>query len=431
MIINASRSRLKATRLAIVCRNCKTVKHVNSTVGFGGTRLPRRCDGGGAAEGKAQCPPDPFQVLPDSTTYVDQQRLKLQELPEAVPTGEMPRSVLLSAESFLVNRVKPGNRVSVIGVYTTFGTRAEMANGGSGRSGSVAPTTGSRDVGIRVPYIRCLGIELDDSEDHLAGQFGAPDTEIIQKIARDANVYERIAMRCDAAAQLCTSRPSRRSLTPFLPCAVLWCAVLCRGATYSIAPAIWGNEEIKRALAVQLFGGTRRFLPDGMKLRGDINVLLLGDPSVAKSQFLKFVHRVAPVGVYTSGKGSSAAGLTASVLRDPSSGEFHLEGGALVLADGGLVCIDEFDKMREQDRVAIHEAMEQQTISIAKAVRTHTHTHSTRRHCERCAERFSFISCAMTCPIARIVCACAGYHDDSEQPHVSVGRCQPDLWPVR
>jgi DNA replication licensing factor MCM5 len=135
----------------------------------------------------------------------------------------------------------------------------------------------------------------------------------------------------------------------------------------SIAPGIFGNEEIKKVIGCMLFGGSRKHLPDRTVLRGDINVLLLGDPSTAKSQFLKFVEQTASIAVYTSGKGSSAAGLTASINKDMMTGEFQIEGGALVLADGGIVCIDEFDKMRPADRVAIHEAMEQQTISVAKA----------------------------------------------------------------
>lgn len=132
-----------------------------------------------------------------------------------------------------------------------------------------------------------------------------------------------------------------------------------------IAPNISGHEEVKKAIACALFGGTRR-VKNGVSLRGDVNVLLLGDPGIAKSQLLKFTAKISPISVYTSGKGSSAAGLTATVVRN-NSGEYSLEGGALVLGDCGICCIDEFDKMDEFDRVAIHEAMEQQTVSIAKA----------------------------------------------------------------
>lgn len=264
------------------------------------------------------CPPDPFVVVHESSQFVDQQIIKLQEAPDQVPVGELPRHVLVSADRYLTNRVVPGTRCSIVGIFSIYQNKQSK---GSSTTSAVA---------IRTPYLRAVGIVSD--VDHTAkgnAVFSEEEEQEFLEMSRRPDLYSIFA-NC-------------------------------------IAPSIYGNHDIKKAIACLLLGGSKKILPDGMKLRGDINVLLLGDPGTAKSQLLKFVEKVAPIAIYTSGKGSSAAGLTASVQRDHTTREFYLEGGAMVLADGGVVCIDEFDKMRDEDRVAIHEAMEQQTISIAKA----------------------------------------------------------------
>ncbi|XP_060171897.1 DNA replication licensing factor MCM5 [Lycium barbarum] len=316
IVIAASRTKAKATYVTLLCKNCKNVKIVPCRPGLGGAVVPRSCDHVPQV-GEDPCPIDPWVVVPDKSKYVDQQTLKLQENPEDVPTGELPRNMLLSIDRHLVQTIVPGTRLTIMGIYSIF----QAANSSTSHKGAVA---------VRQPYVRVVGMEeTNETNSRGPANFTVDEKEEFLKFASDSNAYEKICSK--------------------------------------IAPSIFGHVDVKKAVACLLFGGSRKFLPDGVRLRGDINVLLLGDPSTAKSQFLKFVEKTAPVAVYTSGKGSSAAGLTASVIRDNSSREFYLEGGAMVLADGGVVCIDEFDKMRAEDRVAIHEAMEQQTISIAKA----------------------------------------------------------------
>ncbi|RMD43706.1 hypothetical protein DV735_g1443, partial [Chaetothyriales sp. CBS 134920] len=307
IVIGASAPCTKARLLVIECRNCGHKDNISVDGGISSVALPRTCGRAkvpGQQDSDEPCPLDPYFVLHEKSLFVNQQMLKLQEAPDQVPVGELPRHILISADRYLANRVIPGNRCTV------------MAAGAA--------------VAIRAPYLRCVGITTDSS--HLSTStlsFSDAEMQEFEQMSRLPDLYGRFA-RC-------------------------------------IAPSIYGNLDIKKAIACLLMGGSKKILPDGMRLRGDINVLLLGDPGTAKSQLLKFVERASPIAIYTSGKGSSAAGLTASVQRDMSTREFYLEGGAMVLADGGVVCIDEFDKMRDEDRVAIHEAMEQQTISIAKA----------------------------------------------------------------
>lgn len=319
IVISASVLSSRATLVLLLCRNCKHTMKMKVPSGFGTVHFPPRClanHNNDESHTQQKCPPDPYVVVHDKSTFIDQQVLKLQEAPDAVPVGEMPRHILVHVDRHLTNQVVPGTRVTLVGVYSIYQAKQRASAGGS-------------SVAIRNPYLKVLGIQTDVDTAAMGLAFSEEEEEEFMRMLRMPNFYEVFAR--------------------------------------SIAPSIYGSADIKKAVACLLMGGSKKILPDGMRLRGDINVLLLGDPGTAKSQLLKFVEKISPIAVYTSGKGSSAAGLTASVQRDPQSGDFYLEGGAMVLADGGVVCIDEFDKMRDEDRVAIHEAMEQQTISIAKA----------------------------------------------------------------
>ncbi|CAO3581630.1 unnamed protein product [Absidia cylindrospora] len=318
IVIGASTLSSRATYVNIMCRSCRHTKIVPVNGGFSGITLPRVCDSASQTTDsnmKPSCPMDPYVIVHDKCSFVDSQVLKLQEAPDMVPVGDLPRHTILNADRWLTNRVVPGMRTVIMGIYSIYQNKTAKSTGAAA---------------VRTPYIRVVGLQVDQHNSS-RGRAVFTDTEEEEyiRMSRQPELFETFAS--------------------------------------SIAPSIFGNKDIKKAIACLLFGGSKKVLPDGMRLRGDISVLLLGDPGTAKSQLLKFVEKVAPIAVYTSGKGSSAAGLTASVIRDPSTREFYLEGGAMVLADGGVVCIDEFDKMRDEDRVAIHEAMEQQTISIAKA----------------------------------------------------------------
>ncbi|MEM4718103.1 MAG: minichromosome maintenance protein MCM [Desulfurococcaceae archaeon] len=255
-----------------------------------------------------------FELVVDESEFIDWQKLVIQEKPEEVPGGQIPRSIEAILTSDIVDSARPGDRVVVTGIL------------------KVEPLIGSPDRrfsrSIYSFYIDVNHIEVQEKvlEEIVITK---EDEERIQDLARDPWIREKIIN--------------------------------------SIAPGIYGYWDIKEAIALLLFGGTSKILPDGTRIRGDIHTLITGDPGTAKSQLLQFTARLAPRGLYTSGKGSTAAGLTATVLRDKLTGEYYLEAGALVLADGGVASIDEIDKMREEDRSAIHEALEQQTVSIAKA----------------------------------------------------------------
>ncbi|KAK9456869.1 MCM2/3/5 family-domain-containing protein [Dipodascopsis uninucleata] len=284
-----------------------------------------------------------MQLIHNRSEFADKQIVKLQETPDAVPDGQTPHSVALCVYDELVDSAKAGDRVQVTGIFRSVPVRVDPRK----RTIKSLFKTYVDVVHIQKTDNRRLG--LDISTLTTEGEFAdavqsspSDDVEQIRKITQDdIDKIKKFSERKDIYELL----------------------------AQSLAPSIYEMDDVKKGVLLQLFGGTNKIFEKSAspRFRGDINVLLCGDPSTSKSQLLQYVHKIAPRGVYTSGKGSSAVGLTAYVTRDQDSKQLVLESGALVLSDGGVCCIDEFDKMSDATRSVLHEVMEQQTVSIAKA----------------------------------------------------------------
>ncbi len=310
MVVRASEVKPLAKELVFVCPD----DHQTKVIQLKGmdVKIPIICD-------NPSCKHRDFELKPEASKFIDFQILRLQELPEDLPPGQLPHYIDVTIRQDLVDNARPGDRIILTGIV-----RVEQES----IAGITRGHSGLYRLRIEGNNIEFLGGRGSKTSRKIEREEVSPEDEkMIKTLSESPNVYQRLID--------------------------------------SFAPHIQGQSLIKEAILLLIVGSTQRLLGDGSKIRGDINVFLVGDPGTAKSEMLKFCARIAPRGLYTSGRGSTAAGLTAAVVRD-KTGIMMLEAGAVVLGDQGLVCIDEFDKMKPEDRSALHEVMEQQSASIAK-----------------------------------------------------------------